>query len=491
MRKIINMSKDDAKKFFLKSSSYFSMNLPEYYDFSDLLKDVELKINSNKLSDLWNNKPEIFDDINYKFNQNKDGKYAWRMFQIIHPAIYIDIVNTITESNNWKLITNRFKEFKNNKNIICCSDIVESRSKKRDQGAAVSSWWNNVEQRSIKLSLKYDWIGMTDIANCYGSIYTHSIAWALHNMSVAKANRDEKSLLGNEIDKKIRSMCYGQTNGIPQGSSLMDFIAEIVLGYGDMILSEKLKEENIEDYTILRYRDDYRIFTKDEVTLNRILKIISEELTVLNFKMNVQKTIISNDIITNSIKLDKIDSLKLKIDDNTSIQKKLLLIRDFSIKNPNSGSLKTLLLEFYKNHIEGINKKIKDNREIISVIVDIMYNNSNLYQICISILSKLLSFENNKNKEIIIKKIEEKFSKIPNTDYLSIWLQRITITYNRNREFNSKICKKIYNNKSKIWNSDWITIDINENLIIKQNIINKLTPVISSKSLEMFDEYNG
>lgn len=489
MKKIIDMSADDAKKYFLKSSSYFNMNLPEYFDFSDLLDDVESKMNGNALPQLWNNKPDLYDNVNYKFNQNKDGKYAWRMFQIIHPAIYIDIVNTITEPNNWKLIVDRFKKFKNNGNIICCSDIVESSSKTKDQGAVVNSWWNNVEQQSIELALKYDWLGITDITDCYGSIYTHSIAWALHDMSVAKANR-HSILLGNELDKKIRYMCYGQTNGIPQGSSLMDFIAEIVLGYGDIILSDKLKEEKIGNYTILRYRDDYRIFTRDEVTLNKILKIMSEELSVLNFKMNTQKTLISNDIITNSIKPDKIDSLKLKLDNNLSVQKKLLIIREFSIKNPNSGSLKTILLDFYKISIEGITKKIKDNREIISIIVDIMYNNPNLYQICVSILSKLLSFENNKNKEIIIKSIEEKFSKIPNTDYLNIWLQRITLTYNINREFNSKICKKIYDDTSKIWNSSWLNIDIDEELIIKQEIINKLTPVISSKHLEIFDEYN-
>ena len=35
-------------------------------------------------------------------------------------------------------------------------------------------------------------------------------------------------------------MNYGQTNGIPEGSILTDFIAEIVLGYIDLQLSEKL-----------------------------------------------------------------------------------------------------------------------------------------------------------------------------------------------------------------------------------------------------------
>ena len=351
------------------------------------------------------------------------------------------------------------------------------------------NWWNNVEQKSIELSLKYNWIGITDITDCYGSIYTHSIAWALHGISTAKINRKE-TLIGNAIDKKIRNMTYGQTNGIPQGSLLMDFIAEIVLGYGDLLLTEIKEKKKIEDYTILRYRDDYRIFTKDELTLNKILKLLSENLSTLNFKMNTQKTTISNDVISKSIKRDKIEALDLNLNSDISIQKKLLVIREFANKNPNSGSLKTMLVDFYKETIEKLKKKRNDNKEIISIIVDLMYNNPNLYQICVIILSKLLSFENKSNKEFIIKCIEEKFSKLPNTDYLSIWLQRITLTYNAKRQFNSKICKIIYDSTAKLWNSSWLNIDINEELIVDKLLIKELTPVISSKELDIFDDYN-
>ena len=104
------------------------------------------------------------------------------------------------------------------------------------------NWWNNVEQKSIELSLKYNWIGITDITDCYGiQIYTFNCVGTA-GISTAKINRKE-TLIGNAIDKKIRNMTYGQTNGIPQGSSLMDFIAEIILGYGDLLLTEILEKE--------------------------------------------------------------------------------------------------------------------------------------------------------------------------------------------------------------------------------------------------------
>ncbi len=40
----------------------------------------------------------------------------------------------------------------------------------------------------------------------------------------------------------------------------MDFIAEIVLGYADTLITTEIKAAKILDYKILRYRDDYRIF---------------------------------------------------------------------------------------------------------------------------------------------------------------------------------------------------------------------------------------
>ena len=152
-------------------------------------------------------------------------------------------------------------------------------------------------------------MAITDITNCYGSIYTHSISWALEGKEEAKKNKQNKKTLGNQIDQIIRAMSYGQTNGIPQGSVLMDFIAEIILGYADLQLGKKIKKNNIEDYCILRFRDDYRIFAKNEFDLKMILKYLTEVLIDLNFKLNSNKTLITDDIITNSIKKDKENEL--------------------------------------------------------------------------------------------------------------------------------------------------------------------------------------
>ena len=120
-----------------------------------------------------------------------------------------------------------------------------------EEGEQISNWWDRFGQHSIELSLEYRYMLCADIADCYPSIYTHSIAWALHDREVAKrsAQGDEnaKALtkLGDSIDKCIREMQCGETLGIPQGSEVFDFIAEIVLAYADSQLKRHWKRKKL------------------------------------------------------------------------------------------------------------------------------------------------------------------------------------------------------------------------------------------------------
>jgi RNA-directed DNA polymerase len=143
-----------------------------------------------------------------------------------------------------------------------------------------------LEQRSIEFALDYGYLIQTDITDCYGSIYTHSIAWAIHGKDVAKQEKQNKSLIGNIIDSDIQDISYGQTNGIPQGSVLMDFIAEILLGYADSELSGKIEDCAITDYHILRYRDDYRVFINNPQDGERIVKLLTKVMIDLGLKLN-------------------------------------------------------------------------------------------------------------------------------------------------------------------------------------------------------------
>ena len=468
MKRILDMSNADAKLFLLKNKSYFSLDLPPYFDFNNLLLSIDNNLNGKDLKNFYkDNKtipPKSCENVNYKFLHNKDGKFDWRPFEIIHPALYVYLVNVICEKDNWKKINERFKSFQKNKKIVCCSIPYESSNKKMDKKDTILNWWNTFEQKSISMSLKFNCMAITDINNCYGSIYTHSIAWAVETKNIAKKDHSD-TLLGNKIDKIIQDMSYGQTNGIPQGSVLTDFIAEIVLGYADEQISSEINKNKIKDYSILRYRDDYRIFAQNEYDLNVILKIITEVLSELNFKLHTQKTSITDDIITNSIKKDKANILVNNYIVLNNIQKSLFNIRNFSLIYPNSGSLLKLLTEVYEQQIKPLKKKPKNVEQIISILVDIMYRNPKTYNLCVLILSVIFSFLGKTTINKYINLISKKFKNLPNTNYIDIWLQRLTIANDIARKYSCTLCQKIYS-EVKIWNSDWLNLKIDESLII-------------------------
>ena len=83
----------------------------------------------------------------------------------------------------------------------------------------IKQWCEEIEQRSIRLSLEYEYVCQTDITDCYGSLYTHSVAWAMHGKRKAKRRRTDKSLLGNGIDRRLQDMKRARPTVCPRDRS--------------------------------------------------------------------------------------------------------------------------------------------------------------------------------------------------------------------------------------------------------------------------------
>lgn len=495
---ILKLSHTNARKFLLKAGSYCNLDLPWYFEFEKLLDEINIKLTDKKLSDFirTDHNPRNCDNVNYVIINNKNGKYAWRPLQLIHPALYVSLVHKITDKTHWKTIRSRFNFFAKNKKVECVSLPVKALTQQKDKAEQISHWWQEVEQRSIELALDYEYLIQTDITDCYGSIYTHSIAWALHGKEFAKNNRRDKTLIGNQIDTHIQDMCHGQTNGIPQGSVLMDFLAEMVLGYADSELTEKIRANSITDYLILRYRDDYRIFVNNPQDGEKILKLLTETLIDLGLKLNPSKTAVSNQVIKESIKPDKLFWIGQKQKEG-GLQKQLLIIYNLSQQFPNSGSLVTALSD-YRKRISNRTKIKESLLPLISIITDIAYHNPRTYAISSAILSLFIHLiESDDEKRTVIDKIRKRFEKIPNTGHLLIWLQRITLRFDKNYEYKEPLCRLVEGVPSiEIWNSDWLRPEfsklIKSSMIINQEKIEKLAPVITKTEVELFiskDEY--
>ncbi len=178
---VLQLSNEAARKYFLCASRYCTIPLPGYFDFQPLLNVLDATIGHQKLADIekTHKHPGDEENVNYTFLTNKDGNFAWRPLIIINPAIYVCLVNRITEHANWKLIQNRFKQFQKDERITCYSiPLVVEKSESRlskETAASINNWWEQIEQQSIELALQYNTVLVTDISECYSSIYTHSI----------------------------------------------------------------------------------------------------------------------------------------------------------------------------------------------------------------------------------------------------------------------------------------------------------------------------
>ena len=365
--RVIDLSHDQARAHFLQGSSYFNGDMPTYICFDTLLQGVASALQLGDYRSVLASippepgsrstrerraDPARIDGVNYSFVSNKDGRLAWRPFELMHPLIYVSLVNTICEEDNWFQLQNRVQSFEGGA-VECCSFPIVSTSEETDTAEQIISWWKRVEQNSLCQSFNFSHLLHTDVSDCYGSLYTHSIAWATEGLETAKRERNNYSLLGNKIDRHISAGRYGQTNGICQGSVLMDFIAEIVLGYVDRNVTNELGE--CTDFRILRYRDDYRIFTNSDSRAEEILKVVSDKLREVGMRLGVAKTFESINVIEGSIKPDKIAGINLQDLGETNaktVQKKLLRLHAFGRSHPNSGGLRRLLYEFYKSLYE-------------------------------------------------------------------------------------------------------------------------------------------
>ncbi len=496
-KSVLSLSHEEAKDFFLKHESYFNADLPPYFRFDQILSEVASELAEKPLNGLMaDTKAKDCDGVNHVIISNKDGMLSWRPLELIHPVLYVNLVREMTREDKWQQLKDRFALLNDNVFIKCLSIPIVASSDTKDRAEQVSQWWQEVELQSVEYSLDYEYMFETDITDCYGSIYTHSIAWAVEGKEKfkKKENRNNTSLLGVFIDKSIQEMQHSQTNGIPQGSVLMDFIAEILLGYIDNELSQKINEHEISSYRILRYRDDYRIFVNNPEMGERILKLLSEVLTELGLRLNPNKTIFSDDVVNASVKDDKKSWLASK-SYHKNLFKHCLIIKKHSDQFPNSGSLATALSKFYKRILK-LKELDLSAKAIISTVIDIAYKNPRTYPVSFAIISKYISLMDDKEKLPLIMKIKKKFTKLPNVGYMEVWFQRSIKEKISEVELNEPLCRVVKGEKVVIWNSEWIGSKTLKKIVESVSVVdsNKLAeaePVIDSLEFDLFPQGSG
>lgn len=292
-------------------------------------------------------------------------------------------------------------------------------------------------------------------------------------------------------------MSFGQTNGIPQGSSLMDFVAEIVLGYADQELFKILSKYLVnKKYHILRYRDDYRIFVNDVKDGDIILKCLSEVLLSLGFRLNVNKTNFSDDVVLGSIKKDKIDSLVYenvpKKLSKEELLRQLLIVQYISKNNPNAGTLKNRLSKI----LDAIKPScfLGQEENIASILTDIAYCNPNTFPLVATLISNCIEKLTKKQKEDLVTKIQVKLCSLANIGLLEIWIQRIALGIRFKLTLKENLCHIVEDINEKLFETDWMSNQTAKKIIDDNNLVEKsklrvLSQKIDKREVQVFSEY--
>lgn len=541
-KNILSLDSKEAMDFFLKSEQYHGFELPEYFEFDELLKKVKDTIGCIPYEECLQKdvSPEQFSDVNLDILLNKDGRYAVRPIILANPFLYYFLVREITNKQSWKIVKELFKYFQVSHITSCALPVIPQEKESFHKSTTILNWWSAMEQRSIELSLEYRYMFVTDITNCYGSVNPQAFDWAF-SLKGTKHERMCNNSIPTNIQKYLKAFQHGRNIGIPQGSAIFDFVGEIILGYSDLLLHEAIQRENIvAPYEIIRYRDDYRIFCNDKDVLEKISYILQHVLEKLNFRMNSKKTKISESIVTDSIKADKLAYIyntpifNKKGVDFDSYEKHLLFILMFARQYSDSGSIKTMLSDIDKRLEEWLHPQdekketesilwgdvdlsddghlVKTDRKkaqepyyipggsvraMSAICIQIALENVGCAHYALRIISRMIdSLKDMSEKQSIIDLVYNKLCNQPNSDYNQLWLQNMTYTQDKKNgtsSYSLRLCKLVMGNiKEPLWNNGWIRAEFVQNMpiesIVNKETLKKVTPVITFRETRRYNE---
>jgi len=216
---------------------------------------------------------------------------AVRDFAIIDPRHYHDMVFHIIA--DWNLVLNHL--FHDGLNIFSYSFPIPILRKNPGSighlraGRMIYEFIEMAEHDLVAEAHKYKFILMTDISNFYASIYTHSIAWALHGKEEARANRYSINSLGKKLDLLTQRSNDGCTNGIAVGPAISDLISEILLAAIDRDCSQRLGKEKV-DFVGVRFKDDYRFLCQSEDAARKIASTLQHYMKTYNLTLSESKS---------------------------------------------------------------------------------------------------------------------------------------------------------------------------------------------------------
>lgn len=325
------------------------------------------KIFTSRLFGSWVRQSDInkyqeneFSNIVFHLTRNNN---APRILNIPHPISYHRLVKSIRD--NWEEISNKIGEVDD---YYDRSMIIPKPNNLNNRLVSMLSYDRTKDQKFLTLDKSFEakYLVHADIANCYPSIYSHAVPWALVGKKEAKANNN-KDLWYNKLDFAIRSTQRNETVGIPIGPDTSSIISELILSQIDKKLS---------DYKYFRFIDDYKCYCKSKEQADTFINKLSKELESFNLRLNQKKT----EIIELPIPIEEDWIRALKSYANT-------FLNDEILKNKHANYVS----EFVDLAIRLTNKNPNDSaiKYAVKILSKKKYQDKDLYILLIMYLSRV------------------------------------------------------------------------------------------------------
>jgi hypothetical protein len=297
-----------------------------------------------------------------------------RHFYIPNPLHQILLCKTI--GDKWNEIDQHIK-----KSLISISYPTIRKDSKMDRSFDRPFQLNERKYVSAERSFDSRYVLITDISRYFPTIYSHIIPWALYGKEFAKDHKDDKGLLGNQLDICVRNTQDSQTLGIPTGPDTSHIIAEIIGAAIDCKLIELLGG-TLKGW---RYVDDFNLFFKTRADAENALYALHSVLKYFELEINPNKT----DILQLPIPLEQpwvtelrsFEFRKSKLGQKGDIINYFSKAYSFSNQFPDDSVLKYAITRTHKVPIHVDNWELFESLLLKSIISE---------PSCIPIVTKIL-----------------------------------------------------------------------------------------------------
>lgn len=232
--------------------------------------------------------PEIADEL-ATVNPSQERKKYWfdlveykatrfnnvpRVLSLIHPLAYARVYSNL-KKNRVEIL----ESMKDDNSVIT--------AEQHNDGRMFIMNYEDHETKTkniLEISFGASFRAHADVANCFGSIYTHSLEWAVQGYEKAKERLQERGEKhwSSTLDITLRNAKRNETSGLPVGPSSSSIAVEIVLAAVDRELAGKFR--------FVRYIDDYTAYCETHIQAQEFIRSLSIALSRYRLTLNLSKT---------------------------------------------------------------------------------------------------------------------------------------------------------------------------------------------------------